>query len=257
MRAMLLNQAGSPLSLRERPIPQPGDGQVQLQVSACAVCRTDLHVVDGELPDPKLPLSHRTRNRRPRTRRRTRSVAVLQSAQRVGVPWLGWTCGECFYCLSGNENLCPKARFTGYTLDGGYAEYARSRRTLLRADSGIVPSDAEAAPLLCAGIDRLPFAGTRRGRKTPRDLRLRRRGAHRRAGCALPGPHGICVHPQRRHAGPGIRHAAGRALGRSVRRIVHRRNWTRPSFSRRSVRWCPPRCLPFERAGQWCAAEFT
>jgi propanol-preferring alcohol dehydrogenase len=123
---------------------------VQLQVMACAVCRTDLHVIDGELPDPKLPLiiGHEIVGR----------VAAVGNAahrfspgQHVGVPWLGWACGECFYCLSGRENLCPRARFTGYTLDGGYAEYAVAdeRYCVPIPDSY---SDAEAAPLLCAGL---------------------------------------------------------------------------------------------------------
>lgn len=150
MRAMLLDQPGKPLSLRDCPVPQPRDGQVQLQVLACAVCRTDLHVVDGELPNPKLPLilGHEIIGRvtllGPRAER-------FSLGQRVGVPWLGWTCGECSYCLSGQENLCPNARFTGYTLDGGYAEFT------IADERYCVPipeaySDASAAPLLCAGL---------------------------------------------------------------------------------------------------------
>ena len=93
------------------PDPEPGPGQVLLEVRACGVCRTDLHVVDGELPEPKLPLvpGHQI-------------VGVAEDGRRLGVPWLGWTCGECRYCRSGRENLCERARFTGYQLDGGYAE---------------------------------------------------------------------------------------------------------------------------------------
>jgi alcohol dehydrogenase, propanol-preferring len=150
MRAMVLEQARRPLILRERPAPEPGAGQVQLKIAACAVCRTDLHVVDGELPDPKLPLiigheivGHVTRL--------GEGVTRLSMGQRVGVPWLGWTDGVCSFCKAGNENLCVKARFTGYTIDGGYAEYT------VADERFCVPipemySDVEAAPLLCAGL---------------------------------------------------------------------------------------------------------
>src|ERR1700681_334848 len=150
MRAMILDRPGTPLSLRDCPVPEPQDRQVQLQVLACAVCRTDLHVVDGELPNPKLPLilGHEIVGRVTHVGER---VSLLSVGQRVGVPWLGWTCGECSYCLSGKENLCPKARFTGYTLDGGCAEFtvADERYCVPIPESY---SDAGAAPLLCAGL---------------------------------------------------------------------------------------------------------
>jgi propanol-preferring alcohol dehydrogenase len=150
MRAMILDQAGKPLTLRDCPVPEPRDRQVQLQVLACAVCRTDLHVVDGELPNPKLPLiiGHEIVGRVTRMGER---VSLLSVGQRVGVPWLGWTCGECSYCRAGNENLCSRARFTGYTLDGGYAEFtvADERYCVPIPESY---SDAGAAPLLCAGL---------------------------------------------------------------------------------------------------------
>jgi propanol-preferring alcohol dehydrogenase len=150
MRAMVLDQPGKPLVLREVPDPEPKGGQVQLRVLACAVCRTDLHVVDGELPNPKLPLiiGHEIVGRVTRLGERAGRFAL---GQRVGVPWLGWACGECFYCLSGQENLCPKARFTGYTIDGGYAEFtvADERYCVPIPDSY---EDASAAPLLCAGL---------------------------------------------------------------------------------------------------------
>jgi len=111
MRAMVLEAPGRPLVERELPEPKAGPGQVLLRVRSCGVCRTDLHVVDGELPDPKLPLvpGHQV-------------VGVTREGRRLGVPWLGWACGECRYCTSGRENLCDFARFTGYTLDGGYGE---------------------------------------------------------------------------------------------------------------------------------------
>ena len=150
MRAMILDRPGKPLALRDCPVPEPRDRQVLLQVLACAVCRTDLHVVDGELPNPKLPLiiGHEIVGR---VTRLGEQASLLSVGQRVGVPWLGWTDGECSYCRAGHENLCPNARFTGYTLDGGYAEFT------VADERYCVPipefySDAAAAPLLCAGL---------------------------------------------------------------------------------------------------------
>lgn len=147
---MILEQLGKPLNLRDCPVPEPRGRQVLLRILSCAVCRTDLHVVDGELSNPKLPLivGHEIVGR---VERVGEQANLLSVGQRVGVPWLGWTCGECFYCLNGHENLCPKALFTGYTLDGGYAEFT------LADERYCVPlpesySDTEAAPLLCAGL---------------------------------------------------------------------------------------------------------
>jgi propanol-preferring alcohol dehydrogenase len=150
MRAMILEQPGKPLTLRDWPVPQPGSGQVLLQVLACAVCRTDLHVVDGELPNPKLPLiiGHEIVAR---VVSLGAGVTLLSEGQRVGVPWLGWTCGVCFYCRSGRENLCANARFTGYTLDGGYAEYTVADERFCVPIPDLY-ADVEAAPLLCAGL---------------------------------------------------------------------------------------------------------
>src|SRR5262249_6820177 len=141
MRAMLLEAAGWPLRAADVPRPTPGPEQVLLSVRACGVCRTDLHVTDGELPDPKLPLvlGHAVGER----------VERFAPGDRVGVPWLGWTCGTCGYCRSGRENLCGQARFTGYQLDGGYAEFTLADHRYVFA----LPKsygDAEAAPLLCA-----------------------------------------------------------------------------------------------------------
>ena len=150
MRAMILDQPGKPLALRDWPVPQPGSNQVLLQVLTCAVCRTDLHVMDSELPNPKLPLilGHEIVAR---VASLGENVSLLSVGQRVGVPWLGWTCGKCFYCRIGSENLCVDARFTGYTLDGGYAEFtvADERYCVPIPESY---SDAGAAPLLCAGL---------------------------------------------------------------------------------------------------------
>jgi len=150
MKAMVFQQAQAPLQLMEVTIPQPQEGQMLIRVRACAVCRTDLHVVDGELPDPKLPLipGHEIVGQ---VEKLGLGVSGFQVGDLVGVPWLGWTCGGCRYCDQGEENLCDAARFTGYTLDGGYAEYtvADERFCIAIPDSY---SAAEAAPLLCAGL---------------------------------------------------------------------------------------------------------
>lgn len=150
MRAMVLDSPGTPLRPGEAPDPEPGPGQVLARVRACGVCRTDLHVVDGELPEPKLPLvpGHQI----------VGEVAAVgagaerfAAGDRVGVPWLGWTCGVCRYCRSGRENLCERARFTGYQLDGGYGELAvADERFCLAVPDGY--PDLQAAPLLCAGL---------------------------------------------------------------------------------------------------------
>lgn len=150
MRAMVLEAPGRPLVERRVAAPAAGPGQVLLRVRACAVCRTDLHVADGELPEPKLPLilGHEVVGEVVGT---GAAVRRFRPGERAGVPWLGWTCGECEYCLSGQENLCDQARFTGYTLDGGYAEYIAADERFCLPVPGEY-SDAEAAPLLCAGL---------------------------------------------------------------------------------------------------------
>ena len=150
MRAMVLDSPRQALQARDVAVPVPGPGQLLLEISACAVCRTDLHVVDGELDHPKLPLipGHEIVAR---VRQLGPEVQDFSLGQRVGVPWLGWTCGQCEYCLAGLENLCDRARFTGYTLDGGYAEYTVADQRFCVP----IPSqydDASAAPLLCAGL---------------------------------------------------------------------------------------------------------
>jgi alcohol dehydrogenase, propanol-preferring len=157
---MILEVPGEPLRIAEVATPQPGDGQVLLRVHCCAVCRTDLHVVDGELPDPSLPLipGHQIVGTVEKIGERADNFTV---GERVGVPWLGWTDGECRYCLSGRENLCENASFTGYQLDGGYAEYAvADARFCFPIPEGF--SGLRAAPLLCAGLighRSLRFAG--------------------------------------------------------------------------------------------------
>jgi propanol-preferring alcohol dehydrogenase len=137
---MVLDAPGRPLREAELPDPEPKPGQVLLRVRACGVCRTDLHVLDGELSNPKLPLvlGHQI-------------VGIAEDGRRLGVPWLGWTDGDCPYCTSGRENLCDRALFTGYDLDGGYAELAvADERYCLPVPDGY--GDEEAAPLLCAGL---------------------------------------------------------------------------------------------------------
>ena len=138
---MVLDQPRRPLRPAELPEPQPDPGQLLVEVEACAVCRTDLHIVDAELPNPKLPLvlGHQVVG------------TVADEGRRVGIPWLGWTDGECRFCRSGRENLCDRARFTGYDLDGGYAEYTVvDERFCFPLPEGY--SGLEAAPLLCAGL---------------------------------------------------------------------------------------------------------
>jgi propanol-preferring alcohol dehydrogenase len=150
MQAMVMERAGEPLKLAELPVPEPGQNQILIKVAACGVCRTDLHVLDGELTEPKLPLvlGHEIVGRIEALGPGVEEFAV---GNRVGMPWLGYTDGTCSYCLSGRENLCDHPRFTGYQIDGGYAGYtvADARYAFKPPESY---SDAEAAPLLCAGL---------------------------------------------------------------------------------------------------------
>lgn len=150
MRAMILDKPGRPLRAVDIPKPKPNANEVLVQVRACAVCRTDLHVVDGELPNPKLPLvpGHEIVGT---VVEKGRGVRRFKTGDRVGIPWLGWTCGECEFCRSERENLCDHAQFAGYTRDGGYAEYTVADERFCFPIPGAY-SDAEAAPLLCAGL---------------------------------------------------------------------------------------------------------
>ena len=165
MRAMVLNRPKVPLQLRDVPKPQPAIGQLLVRVSTCAVCRTDLHIVDGELSDPKLPLilGHQIVGR---VEQLGGNVDKFSVGDRVGIPWLGWTDGECRYCRSNRENLCDRARFTGYTIDGGYAEFvvADARYCFPLPDQY---DDVDVAPFLCAGL-----LGYRSYRKTGDARRL-------------------------------------------------------------------------------------
>lgn len=150
VRAMRLEHYGEPLVARELELPAPAASKLRIAVSACAVCRTDLHVVDGELPDAGLPMTpgHEIVGQ---VIALGVQVTQFQLGDRVGVPWLGWSCGHCESCLAGAENLCPQARFTGYQLDGGYASaVSADARFMFR----ITPAytDEQAAPLMCAGL---------------------------------------------------------------------------------------------------------
>jgi propanol-preferring alcohol dehydrogenase len=150
MRAMILELPRHPLREVDRPLSRPGPEQVLLRIHACGVCRTDLHVIDGELTEPKLPLvpGHEIVGSVVEKGERVERFAV---GQRVGVPWLGWTCGTCRFCRSGRENLCDRARFTGYQLDGGYAEYTLADQRYAFTLPAVY-GEAEVAPLLCAGL---------------------------------------------------------------------------------------------------------
>jgi propanol-preferring alcohol dehydrogenase len=173
MRAMVLDKPGQPLLLRDVAKPKPGRGQLLVRVSSCAVCRTDLHVVDGELPNPKLPLimGHQIVGRVEEVGESANfksgiSNQKFELGDRVGIPWLGWTDGNCAYCRSNRENLCDNARFTGYTLDGGYAEYTvADARFCFHLPERY--DDVAVAPLLCAGL-----IGYRSYRKTENARRL-------------------------------------------------------------------------------------
>ncbi len=150
MRAMVLDRPGVPLAMRERETPAPGRGELLIEIAACGVCRTDLHVVDGELPRPKLPIvpGHEIVGRVAAV---GEGVTGFALGERVGVPWLGWTCGVCPYCRADRENLCDAPLFTGYTRDGGYATHTiADERYCFPLPEGL--GDTEAAPLLCAGL---------------------------------------------------------------------------------------------------------
>jgi propanol-preferring alcohol dehydrogenase len=150
MKAMVFESQGKPLVLKQVPVPVPDDNQVLIKVHACGVCRTDLHIVDGELTNPKLPLiiGHEIVGS---VVKPGKNVSEFKVGDKVGVPWLGYTCGKCKYCLRGEENLCENAKFTGYTIDGGFDEYTTAdKRYVFKIPAGY--DDNHAAPLLCAGL---------------------------------------------------------------------------------------------------------
>ena len=214
MQAMVCEGPGRPLALRTVPRPEPGPGQLLIAVRACGVCRTDLHLVDGELPDPKVPVipGHEIVGT---VAAHGPGVSAPALGTRVGVPWLGWSCGHCGYCATGRENLCADARFTGYQQDGGYAEYAiADARYVFPLPDGY--DDVHAAPLLCAGLIGYRAYAMAGDARTARPLRLRRRRAPRRAGRARAGTHCVRVHPPRRPRRAGVRAKSSASIGRAA-----------------------------------------
>ncbi len=215
MRAMVFEGAGKPLAERDVATPAPQPGQLLIRVSACGVCRTDLHVFRGELANPKphLILGHEIVGTVVQIPRSGSSFSV---GDQVGVPWLGWTCGTCAYCLSGRENLCDRALFTGYTLDGGYAEYTVADERFCVTDPARLFT-AASRPSALRGADRLQGAGQGRRCTQPRHLRIWRCGAHRGPGRRASGPQRFRVHAPRRSIHAGICSPARRGLGRRLR----------------------------------------
>lgn len=204
MRAMRLHQIGGPLVLDDIPIPAPAPDELLIRVTACGVCRTDLHIVDGDLPAHRLPLvpGHEI------VGIVAAGAAGFAVGDRVGVPWLGGTCGQCSYCRSGQENLCDRPRFTGYDRDGGYAEYcaARAANCVRLPPAG---DDAHLAPLLCAGL--IGFRSYRRAGK-PRRLGLMGFGAAAHIITQLAGADGVAVYAFTRPGDTGGQ-AFARGLG--------------------------------------------
>jgi propanol-preferring alcohol dehydrogenase len=216
MQAMLLNNPGELLVLTNLPDPQPSAGEVRVRVGACGVCRTELHVVDGELPNPKLPIvpGHEIVGR---VDALGAGVEGLSIGARVGIPWLGWTCGRCRYCSEGRENLCDVPLFTGYTRDGGYATHvvADARFVFALPPEG---DDVGTAPLLCAGL-----IGWRSLRIAGEGQRIGLYGfgaaAHIIAQVARwQGPRRLRVHQGRRCCGSALRPYARGVLGRRIGR---------------------------------------
>ncbi len=226
---MVLEAAREPLRMAELRDPEPESRQVLLRVRACGVCRTDLHIVDGDLPEPKLPLvpGHQI------VGEVVRSGQRFELGERVGVPWLGWTCGECRYCVDGQENLCDRARFTGYDLDGGYAELVvADERYCFPVPEGY--PDQQAAPLLCAGLigyRSLRLAGDAAA------IGLYGFGASAHIVCQVAAAQGRRVFAGTRagdgETRPSPAHSA--RSGPATPSRVRRRSSTRSSSSRRSV----------------------
>jgi alcohol dehydrogenase, propanol-preferring len=254
VRAMVLDRAREPLTERELPDPVPEPGQVLIDVAACAVCRTDLHIVDGELTEPKLPLvpGHMIVGRVAAQGEGAKRFAV---GDRVGVPWLGWVDETCRYCRMDRENLCVQGKFTGYDFDGGYAErtVADERFCFPIPDSY---TDEHAAPLLCSGL-----IGYRSLRLAGEGERLGMYGfgssAHLIIQVAV--HRGWSVYALTRRGTSRIRRrpALWEPIGPAPWATPRRGTWTRPSSSRPSVSWSPTRWPPWRRAGPWSAPEST
>ena len=215
MRAMVLSAPGTPLLMKERDDPIPGDGEIRVKISACGVCRTDLHVVDSELPGIRYPIipGHEIVGR---IDLMGIGVTGHEIGDRVGIPWLGYTCGVCRYCRLGMENLCDRPLFTGYTRDGGFATHTIADARYAFAIGG-TGDDVSVAPLLCAGLigwRSLVMAGN------AERLGIYGFGAagHIVAQIAIwQGRSRICLHPRRGCRGAGLRQATWRRLGRCIR----------------------------------------
>jgi hypothetical protein len=233
MHSMILDEPGKVLREAEVPEPKPDTRQVKVRIGACAVCRTDLHVLDGELPHPKLPLipGHEIVGE---VIECGSQVGSLQIGDRVGIPWLGWTCGECAYCRMDKENLCDNAKFNGYNLDGGYAEFAvADERFCFRLPESY--TDVEAAPLLCAGLigyRSLLMAGSAAYSGSAPLRTSYCKSLYSKAGkfMLLQDPVNARI---RILLDPLVR------SGLVGRMNIRRRSWMRPSFLRPQVRLCP------------------
>jgi alcohol dehydrogenase, propanol-preferring len=254
MRAMQFTAPHTPLQDVELPVPTPGPEQVLVEVRACGVCRTDLHVVDGELPDPKRPLipGHEIVGI---VAGKGERVDRFQVGGRVGIPWLGWTCGVCSYCRAGRENLCLRGRFTGYQIDGGYAEYTVADQRFCFPLPAVY-SDSEAAPLLCAGL-----IGYRC---------LRLAGDGQRLGIYGFGAAAHIVAQVARHQGRHI-YAVTRAgdtqaqdfardmgaVWSAIRTLGLPTSWTPRFCSLPWGTWSRPPCEPWPAGESWCVEAFT
>ena len=254
MRAMSQRAPGAPLSLERLPTPRPGPGQVLLKVEACAVCRTDLHVVDGELPGLRYPVTpgHEVIGIVEET---GEGVDPRLAGRRAGAAWLAWTCGRCAFCLTGRENLCDAAAFTGYTRDGGFASHMLAETAYVYPLPQAGPAESM-APWMCAGL-----IGWRA---------LRAAGDARRLGVYGFGSAGqalaqICAWQHRRlHAytrpGDAVAQLHARTLGAAWAGdsgVDPPEPWTRPSSSRPSASLYPWPCGPSARADASCAAAYT
>ena len=254
MRAMILEKTKTPLRAAEIPTPRPSPNEILIHVLACAVCRTDLHVVDGELPNPKLPLvpGHEIVGT---VVKRGKNARRFKIGARVGVPWLGWTCGKCKYCARGQENLCAYAKFTGYTRNGGYAEFTVADERFCFPIPARYP-DAEAAPLLCAGL-----IGFRSLTKT---------GTAKRLGIYGFGAAAHIITQVAKYQGREIfaftrkgdvkAQRFAKSLGAvwaAPRKRCRQRNWMRRSSLRRWADWFHWRSRRWIEAARWCAVVFT
>jgi len=247
---MQLAAPGEPLKLTVRNIGMPGSGQILVRVSACGVCRTDLHIVDGELPalgHPVVP-GHEIVGR---VAALGLGVENFHIDQRIGVPWLGWTCDRCDYCTTGRENLCDEAKFTGYQLDGGYAEFAiADSRYCFALPDGY--SDTEAAPLLCAGLigyRALVMAGD------ARRIGIYGFGAAAHIVAQVARFQGRRVYAFTRPGDVEAQNFARElgAAGPAIRSLRPPNRLTPRFYSRRWVRSCPPRCARPRKAARWFA----